>query len=57
MGGNEHGNEQVILPAPLTVHQCTAAVSIIKIILLLNGSHLFSVISYVVLIVINHPKL
>lgn len=29
--------------APLTVHQCTAAV--------------FSVISYVVLIVINHPKL
>lgn len=26
-------------------------------ILLLNGSHLFSVISYVVLIVINHPKL
>lgn len=26
------GNEQVILPAPLTVHQCTAAVSIIKII-------------------------
>lgn len=32
MGGNEHGNEQVILPAPLTVHQCTAAVSIIKII-------------------------
>lgn len=51
MGGNEHGNEQVILPAPLTGEYYKDNI------LLLNGSHLFSVISYVVLIVINHPKL
>lgn len=58
MGGNEHGKEQVTGNSTFNCAPVYSSCEYYKDnILLLNGSHLFSVISYVALIVINHPKL